>query len=215
MQIVSNEFLDLVIKIGGATAVITGAYKLITPVLMKWISKKIDESFRKGNTIIQIMDIIESNRDALDLIKKEVLPNGGHGGIDQIKTKLNNIQRSINIQDSKMECFNELSPNAVFENDENGNCISANQALVDIFGAEKKEDILGSGWVNFIVDGEKQQKGMNWARGILHDKYIKDDYHIIHGKTKTIKHLEYTATIKRNNDGKIITIMGTVKELNN
>ena len=201
--------------------VIGGIYKLLNPIFMKWINKKIDESIRKGNTIVQVMDIMEENRESLkeqkiilNLIKKEVLPNGGHGGIDQIKNKLNNIQISINTQDAKMECFNELSPNAIFENNEYGYCISANQALLDMFGAEKKEDILGTGWVNYIVDGEKNQKRLNWENGVKYDKYIKDNYHIIHGKTKQIKHLEYSVTIKRNEDKKIIAIMGSIKELN-
>ena len=79
---------------------------------------------------------------------------------------------------------------------------------------KKKEDILGTGWVNYIVDGEKNQKRLNWENGVKYDKYIKDNYHIIHGKTKQIKHLEYSVTIKRNEDKKIIAIMGSIKELN-
>jgi len=169
-----------------------------------WIYKKI---------IINIIRFVKSHNDLIekvDYVAAELKYNGGSSSKDQLR-KITEISQGIkgNVDKimNKQSVHFELADAALFECDSNGKCIAANAALCELFETTK-EQMMGLGWLNYIDQSDESKE--RYLQAIQTDNEITDDYTIVTARTSTNIQAKYTAHIKRDENGKIISMMGKV-----
>ncbi len=181
---------------------------------MNWFQKQsgISALITTQKVIIDSLDVLKQGNDARTLtineIRNQLTTNGGK----TIKDDMVWIKNELTGQNARMLDFIALSVIPTFVSDSKGACIAVNQALMELFGASR-EQMLGFGWINFLIDTEKNQKRVNWENAVKYDDFIKDRYHIINGKTQKIIYCEYAANFTRGKMNEVISIMGTVTEI--
>ena len=177
-----------------------GVIKILKPVMKNWYINNILKPV--------ISDCISPLSKKVDQILTQLTVNGGSV---TVKDDLTNMKNSINILRSENRAQLYLSDSPTFINDETGKCVFVNDALCDLFGATKDE-MLGFGWSNFLLDEEKKIKTENFARALKTDMNIKDSYHVKNGITGEIILCEYIATVTRDKVGRPISVIGSVKK---
>lgn len=150
----------------------------------------------------------QKNDEKLNIIIKQLFPNGGMSAMDQIMEIKKLMMRSVAAQES----FFMLSEAPLFTNSETGSCNDVNEAACELYGASKNE-LLGFGWTNFILPNEREIVKREWTEAIQTDNEITKIYTIQNPVEDCQIKCKYTAVIVRDTHGKIIRIMGRIKEL--
>jgi PAS domain S-box-containing protein len=215
-----HRFLEYILVLFAVIGGLYGAYKIIKPTAMSWIQNKfgVTELYKGQAEIRADVKKAVSKQEAVNIRMLEKLDSvlvqlTINGGSVTVKDDLSSIKKNLNKIHAEIISYISLSPNPTFLNNEDGSCIAVNEALCNLFGATRDE-MLGYGWINFLDDSEKNQKADNWKRGIQKDFSITDRYYITNGKTGERIYCEYVATITRDNEGKIMSIMGIVNRIN-
>lgn len=97
-----------------------------------------------------------------------------------------------------------------FECDKVGRCVWVNQALADLFGCERG-DMLGNGWLNYVVEEQRTGVIENWTKSIRYDVPYTWSYDIIHNKTKEVISVHAISVAIRDIDGNPILFCGSVQ----
>lgn len=201
VHIPSKDTLYYIFLCFGLIGALYGAFKIIKPIMKNWYINNVLKPV--------INDCVKPIENKLDQIYNQLTVNGGNL---TVKDDLTNMRTSINILRAENRAQIALSDTPTFINDETGACVFVNDSICDMFGATKDE-MLGYGWVNFLLDSEKKQKAENFERGLRSDTYIKDSYHVINGVTGEQIQCEYLATVTRDKYGKPVSVIGTVKRI--
>jgi len=169
-----------------------------------WIYKKI---------VVNFIKFIKSHNELIEKVNyvaAELKYNGGSSSKDQLRkiTELSEgIKGKVDKISNKQSVHFELADAALFECDSEGKCIAANAALCEMFETTK-EQMMGLGWLNYIDQSDESK--VRYLQAIQTDNEITDDYTIVTARTSINIKAKYTAQIKRDENGKIISIMGKV-----
>lgn len=171
--------------------------KMIKPVVKYTRS---NEEWKNSSS--QRMDKIDQN---IEHLLAEVKVNGGN---TTLRDKLTNIGKDVKVIMGNATASFYLSENPMFKNDKQGNCTAANSALCKIFGATEV-DMLGYGWVNFIVKEERDRAYGFWMEQIERAPVISDSYTIKNGDTGALIKVKYKAVVSHDTDGSPLSVIGT------
>ena len=107
-----------------------------------------------------ILDLMEGHKkitESLDIIKKEVVTNGGKSLKDAV-TSLKYTCERIEITQKVLEQRSKLALNyhdeALFETDRHGNLVWTNEKFYQMTG-ESHTDLVGTNWINYVQEGDR------------------------------------------------------------
>lgn len=192
----------LVIGGGGFATALIAIIKLYS-ILKKWYNEAKEKRENLQKAIAHI-DTIALN---LQEVSKELKPNGGSSIKDQIKQIATDVKTICVERDATFL----LSKEPMFKNDEHGYCILANNALCQLYGVFQ-EQLLGLGWLNYIIEEDKERIKEEWFNVIETGTEISSYYTIINQVTDEEVPVKYRAIINKHN-GKIISAIGNVEKI--
>ena len=200
-ELIPHILQTLLIGGGGLATALIAIIKLYS-ILKKWHNeaKEKRENLKKAITHI---DTIALN---LQEVSKELKPNGGGSIKDQIKQIAIDVKTICVERDATFL----LSKEPMFKNDEHGYCILANNALCQLYGVSQ-EQLLGLGWLNYIIEEDKERIKEEWVNVIETGTEIASYYTIINQITNEEVPVKYRAIINKHN-GKIISAIGNVEK---
>lgn len=121
--------------------------------------------------------------------------------IDEIPEISKKIDSIVDKQNANIE----LNSDPMFENDANGNCVRANDALCTLFGCKKKELMYGDGWTDYVIfkpgEDEHFKERINSGANEIGGSYI-----IKNGNLQA----QYIALVIRDKENKVTGIIGKV-----
>jgi len=103
--------------------------------------------------------------ESLDVIKKQLVPNGGSSLRDAIDRIENRI--SMTEQRAKLLCMD--APVAIFEADASGNFIHVNRTMTRWTG-RNTEDFKGTGWINTIPHPDRFEVFEEWTKAVAQNR---------------------------------------------
>lgn len=216
-QLLSHSIYTLIIIIGGSICTAALAYwavwkKIIEPQFIKREEEK-KAKVNEINGIIKNQQIffehIEAMTQQLIDISAELKPNGGGSMKDILVKTHNNVKYILSERDAEFQ----LSKNAMFRNDGEGYCIAVNKMLTDLFGATEQQ-MLGLGWVNFIIESDRNRAKTEWENITDSGSEISTTYHIHNPIINEVFPIKYRAIVNRDpHDDHIISILGIVEKL--
>ena len=122
-------FIDYLDKIG----IVLGVLALVIPPFIRWVILPTIRLYKNQNKLLKLVDEI----------KKEVTPNGG----SSIKDSINRIEKRQIMIDKRSKAVFYTFKDPIFEVDERGNILWANQAFHTAMGTK---NLKGLDWVSFI-----------------------------------------------------------------
>ena len=192
----------LVIGGGGFATALIAIIKLYS-ILKKWHNEAKEKRENLQKAIVHI-DTIALN---LQEVSKELKPNGGGSIKDQIKQIATDVKTICVERDATFL----LSKEPMFKNDDRGYCILANNALCQLYGVSQ-EQMLGLGWLNYIMEEDKERIKEEWMNVIETGTEISSYYTIINQVTDEEVPVKYRAIINKHN-GEIISAIGNVERV--
>lgn len=192
----------LVIGGGGFATALIAIIKLYS-ILKKWYNEAKEKRENLSKAIAHI-DTIALN---LQEVSKELKPNGGGSIKDQIKQIAIDVKTICVERDATFL----LSKEPMFKNDEHGYCVLANNALCQLYGVSQ-EQLLGLGWLNHIIEEDKERIKEEWLNVIETGTEIASYYTIINQVTDEEIPVKYRAIINKHN-GRIISAIGNVEKI--
>lgn len=137
----------------------------------------------------------------------ELQNNGG----SSIKDQMQQVARNVSSIKIAQEADMQLNTDARFECSSDGAWVSVNDALVRLFGAGSRDELIGTGWLNFIQDSNQRKDVQQaWENALDSNLEMSYDYDIIHGGTRSKVWLHYKAYIKRDAMNGIVKIFGII-----
>lgn len=201
-ELMTHLLQTLIIGGGGFATALIAIIKLYS-ILKRQYDKAKERSENLSKAIAHI-DIIAVN---LQEVSKELKPNGGGSIKDQIKQIAIDVKTICVERDATFL----LSKEPMFKNDERGYCILANNALCQLYGVSQ-EQLLGLGWLNYIIEEDKERIKEEWLNVIETGTEIASYYTIINQVTDEEVPVKYRAIINKHN-GKIISAIGNVEKV--
>ena len=201
-ELIPHILQTLVIGGGGLATALIAIIKLYS-ILKKWYlaSKQKEENLNKAISHIEVISF------QLQEVSKELKPNGGGSIKDQVKQIATDVKTICVERDATFL----LSKEPMFKNDEHGYCILANNALCQLYGVSQ-EQLLGLGWLNYIIEEDKERIKEEWLNVIETGTEIASYYTIINQITNEEVPVKYRAIINKHN-GKIISAIGNVERV--
>ena len=201
-ELIPHILQTLVIGGGGLATALIAIIKLYS-ILKRQYDKAKERSENLSKAIAHI-DIIALN---LQEVSKELKPNGGGSIKDQVRQIAIDVKTICVERDATFL----LSKEPMFKNDEHGYCILANNALCQLYGVSQ-EQMLGLGWLNYIIEEDKERIKEEWINVIETGTEISSYYTIINQVTDEEVPVKYRAIINKHN-GKIISAIGNVEKI--
>lgn len=180
-----DDTIRLIIEIaagtGALTAIIAFWHKIIAipKKALTWINvtfENLQAMFSISSQLKNITSSLGGMSTKIDSIEKEVRPDGGHTLFDKVTRtdiRLYKMEQKMNRMD------NSMNPNGSFETDIDGEWINCNEMLLFLTGRDKHE-ILGKGWFNCIIQGERTLKRKEWLEALLDGRDIELTFTIQH-----------------------------------
>lgn len=201
-ELIPHILQTLIIGGGGLATALIAIIKLYS-ILKRQYDKAKERSENLSKAIAHI-DIIALN---LQEVSKELKPNGGGSIKDQVKQIATDVKTICVERDATFL----LSKEPMFKNDEHGYCILANNALCQLYGVSQ-EQLLGLGWLNYIMEEDKERIKEEWLNVIETGTEIASYYTIINQVTDEEVPVKYRAIINKHN-GRIISAIGNVEKI--
>lgn len=201
-ELMTHLLQTLIIGGGGFATALIAIIKLYS-ILKRQYDKAKERSENLSKAIAHI-DIIALN---LQEVSKELKPNGGGSIKDQVKQIATDVKTICVERDATFL----LSKEPMFKNDEHGYCILANNALCQLYGVSQ-EQLLGLGWLNYIIEEDKERIKEEWLNVIETGTEIASYYTIINQVTDEEVPIKYRAIINKHN-GRIISAIGNVEKI--
>ena len=145
---------------------------------------------------------IERSEKEADFIQK----------INNIDSLVLDIDKELRRHMAQFSADIKLSDKPIFICHPDGRWKDVNPALTSIFGTTK-EQMLGFGWANCIVDSERDHALSYWRSAVSSDIDTTFIYSVYNKITDSMHKFEYRVIIIRDSNDNIIHIVGTVKKL--
>lgn len=206
----SVDLLDNWISITiGAVTIFIILYKVIIKIT-KFIKKYIDQMDINQKDLDGIKTSIIDIINTLSSIKESTLDNKDK--LHNVISNLSDVSKEIHIVSSQLSSDRKLSNESIFIADNTGKWTDVNPALCRLFGAEK-EEILGYGWIRFIIEKDASKAKLEWQEGFKYNELIYSHYDIKHGYSLENISVEYKAAVIKDPDGKIMYVLGKISKI--
>jgi PAS domain S-box-containing protein len=203
--VLTNIFGTIITGLGGLGTCIIAWKSILKPLWLKHLKKQKEQDSVLINQSKFFVNIEEMTEKILE-ISKELKPNGGGSIKDQVKQIATDVKTICVERDATFL----LSKEPMFKSDEHGYCILANNALCQLYGVSQ-EQLLGLGWLNYIIEEDKERIKEEWVNVIETGTEIASYYTIINQITNEEVPVKYRAIINKHN-GKIISAIGNVEK---
>jgi len=195
----------LIIGIGTIATTLLALHKIWTSIVEPYCKKKRDKKTNLDNAILHI----ETMSQKLDQVSKELQPNGGGSIKDQVKQ----IANDVKVMRVERDATFHLSKEPMFKTDAQGHCTSANYAACSIFGITQNE-MMGLGWFNHVLESEKERVRDEWENIIKSGNELATQFIIVNPVDYSHVPVKYKGVVNRDNDGHIISIIGSIEKVN-
>lgn len=203
--VLTNIFGTIITGLGGLGTCIIAWKSILKPLWLKHLKKQKEQDSVLINQSKFFVNIEEMTEKILE-ISKELKPNGGGSIKDQVKQIANDV-RIIRVE---RDATFHLSKEPMFKTDEKGYYVSCNSAFCSLMGVPEQE-ILGLGWLNFIVTEDKERVWEEWENIMESGKEISTYYTIKNPETAELTLIKCRAVVNRNGD-KVVSIIGTIEK---
>lgn len=203
--IITNILGTIITGLGGLGTCIIAWKSILKPLWLKHLKKQKEQDSVLINQSKFFVHIEEMTEKILE-ISKELKPNGGGSIKDQVKQIANDV-RIIRIE---RDATFHLAKEPMFKTDEKGYYVSCNSAFCSLMGVPEQE-ILGLGWLNFIVTEDKERVWEEWENIIESGKEISTYYTIKKPQTMDLIPVKCRAVINRDSSN-IVSIIGTIEK---
>lgn len=126
--------------------------------------------------------------------------------------KTKELESELEISKEREKAINELLHQPLYECDSNGNLFFANDAFVELIGANNVDDLYGHGWMNFIEDPYRLRIETQYNTDIKYNKSFKYKYPIHSEKAQKRYYIDNVGKVFRGVDNKILFILGTIQK---
>lgn len=131
-------------------------------------------------------------------IRDQFYNNGGSTLRDVIDRSFSEVTRTLRLIEMNFGVLWEHWDVPSYKCDADGMCISANNALCDLYGMSR-EEMLGTGWTAAIKDSDQRANAWrHWQESRRDGLPYVDSYTIINQKTGEVNHAETWAKVARN-----------------
>lgn len=117
----------------------------------------------------------------VEVIKKEVLPNGGGSMKDKVNKLNESITKIATLSEKKWHLQLDAMQTPIYVHDLNGECIYANDIMAELFQMPKHE-FLKNGWISRIKN--KPQAFNNWNESVQKNIPYRDEYELVNDAGK-------------------------------
>lgn len=143
-----------------------------------------------GKPVVEFLKKYSDSLAKIDTIFSEVTPDGG----TSIKDSIRRIEHEVALSRERFKATHADSDAAMFETDENGNCIWVNRTYCKLT-RRTPDQLLGKGWVNAICPGVRDNTIGEFQRAVDEDRemtnlsseFITPDGECIHITCNTYK----------------------------
>lgn len=194
--------LKLAAVLGAISAIAAFCYKLFT-----WCKAKV---YVPGKVTVNSLFTISQPEIGvlaqLAKIQAQLVSNGG----SSLRDAINRIEAASDYQNAKFRFYDELLNDAIFEIDEQQNCIFVNSKLCDLLGYEKAE-ILGKAWLGHIKTDEQRRIISEWYVAVENKIELRSEQTFRHGITDDWIYLIVRAKPHFNRKGDLCGFFGSIK----
>lgn len=162
---------ELLAAVAGVLGAILGILKFFQWVHRN-IGPKIRESFKRYVEVCDLEQslggIMQTNDELLQGLKtllSEIRPNGG----SSLRDAINRIEHRQIRLDERAKAMMHEEDKAMFETDQEGNCIWVNRKYMALTG-RTMEDLAGHGWVNAIHPEDRDRVSKEWYRAVKENR---------------------------------------------
>jgi PAS domain S-box-containing protein len=159
---------------------------------------------------LEILENLQKLTIKINEISKEFKPNGGHSVRDTLNLLTKDIKANMEITkniESIQTWTLDVDPTPIFYTDEAGACSYANTAYCQLL-KRPKEEILGNGWKNCLIQEKRQEVINDWI-ACVNEKRAFERFIEIEDKNGKEYVVKVTAT--RTSSGKYL---GTWTQIN-
>lgn len=112
--------------------------------------------------------------EKINLIVKELTPNGG----SSIKDQVNRIEHRLNGLDFFQKMHLDMLELPVFMTDGKGSCVWANRACLNMLGRQSS-DMMGFGWESIIHQEDRDRVTKEWYDSIREERSFDLQYRYV------------------------------------
>lgn len=212
--LMTKTWYALIAAIAATVGGVTIHEKVITPYMMR--RKESKRLFEASNKRMEDrFGMIDKLATDIDFIKAELSPNSGKSMKDVLNknaTDLLMIGQNVKVMRYRQKFAFRVLDTPMFWCDIFGYATAVNNKLIELYGAESEEQMLGHGWANFIAHEDRDRALKEWNESVNHNKETKNYFHVVNGKTGEKYEVCYRAIFEREGDA-IITVCGMVQRL--
>lgn len=146
--------IEALVKWGGYAASAAGGGWACYVKALKPMLKIFRANYNNLQAIPQMME-------ALDTIRKQLVPNGGAS----ISDKLDRVETNQIIQGHRLGVALQTAKTAVVETDSRGRVVLVNEPLCMLLG-RTKEDLLGNNWISVIHPEDREVVSDEWKDAV-------------------------------------------------
>lgn len=136
--------------------------KYIYEKYVKSVIDRVDEMDRKVTEYVIASEQLKKQAGYIELIRKEVSPNGG----SSIKDQVGKIYDIVKLMDKTNTAMIYLDNNPVAKFNNDGMCVFVNQKWLEITGFSSQEDAHGIGWYRAIHPDDKEYIISQWEEAV-------------------------------------------------
>ncbi len=134
--------------------------------------------------------------DSVELIRKEVFPNGKgsmRDAVDRTEKMMKGVTKDVSMSIAQNRSLAEQSNIGMLEGDEDGEVTWGNRALRQMCGL-RLDQITGSGWINAVHDDERRRVENEWRLATQNMRPFISTFRFAHVGTGTISSVHCEAT---------------------
>jgi len=121
------------------------------------------------------------------------------------------LEKRALFSDRKADGIIQLSSTPMFVCNEDGLCILANKAIMDLFGATSLSQMRGYGWLQFLKNKDRNRAQHDWETAINSGgEDFTSSYTIVHGLTEEEILVTYHSIIGRDHSNMALVAVGKV-----
>lgn len=200
-----QQLMTLAITASTLAGALYGWYKIIWPKLKAAKQRFTDftDSMERIPVALNSIKSIDGINHRLDLITKQVMPNGGSSLLDATKRieagmkdhaeKADAISKTLNLMAATMRAQSNTNPRmALFEADASGRLIDANKTYLRWTGLTIQE-LLGWGWINGVHPEDREKVRAEWLQAVSDVRTSAMRYRVVDDEGRVVV-VDVTAT---------------------
>jgi PAS domain S-box-containing protein len=196
-----KPLLDLIVSIGGASAVVFGFWY--------WSKPK----FEKLSRFLDVLQSFDTVQDDIKLIKEELSNNGGGSLKDAMvrtERKIEEVAKDLYLVRGVQRAMMNRTKIGFFETDQSGRLVWVSKYYLELTG-KQLGDVLVNGWGSCIAPEDRQEVLNEWNDCVKNDRDFDMEYHIINGVGKVVPIKGHAKRVKTS-DGQTMAFSGSIIE---